>query len=337
MTLDELEFEGRQLGKGSYGQVQLALHKPTGVKVAVKKLDKRMIKTPKMRETLRREIEIHKKLKHVNIVRMYADLEDQQFIYLVMEYVTKSNLFVLIKKEGSFTEETAFYFFIQTVAGIYFLHKNGFIHRDLKPENLLVNEDNVLKICDFGWTCESEIESDPDDGQMYEGQRNTFCGTLEYMAPEMINHRQHNHMLDVWALGILLYELVHGNAPYRGNQVAIARNQVKQQIAFKSKLSQEYKDLVHKFLQEDPDERIPLIRVFQHPWVLYFQHKFFADWEPNDSDSEDDDYSSEMGSDEEDEESEEEDDDVESLENQNQTDRNSVLQTPGGQSLQSQP
>ena len=112
---------------------------------------------------------------------------------------------------------------------------------------------------------------------------------------------------------------------------------MKQQIAFKSKLSQEYKDLVHKFLQEDPDERIPLIRVFQHPWVLYFQHKFFADWEPNDSDSEDDDYSSEMGSDEEDEESEEEDDDVESLENQNQTDRNSVLQTPGGQSLQSQP
>jgi len=105
-----------------------------------------------------------------------------------MEYVTKSNLFVLIKKESCFSEETAFYFFIQTVAGIYFLHKNGFIHRDLKPENLLVNEDNVLKICDFGWTCESDFDEDP-DGHLYEGQRNTFCGTLEYMAPEMINHR----------------------------------------------------------------------------------------------------------------------------------------------------
>ena len=216
MTLEELDFEEKTLGKGSYGMVQLAVHRPSGVKVAVKKLDKRMIKTPKMKETLRREIQIHKKLKHVNIVRMYADLEDDQFIYLVMEYVTKSNLFVLIKKEGSFTEETAFYFFIQTVAGIYFLHKNGFIHRDLKPENLLVNEDNVLKICDFGWTCESEIDEN-DDGNTYEGQRNTFCGTLEYMAPEMINHRQHNHQLDVWALGILLYELVHGNAPFRGN------------------------------------------------------------------------------------------------------------------------
>lgn len=88
------------------------MHKPSGIKVAVKKLDKRMIKTAKMRETIKREIEIHKKLKHVNIVRMYTSLEDGEFLYLVMEYVTKSNLFVLIKKEGSFTEETAFYFFI---------------------------------------------------------------------------------------------------------------------------------------------------------------------------------------------------------------------------------
>jgi len=68
----------------------------------------------------------------------------------------------------------------------------------------------------------------------------------------------------VWALGILLYELVHGNAPFRGNQQAIARNQARAKIAFKQKISQEYKDLVNRFLQENPDERIPLIEVFQH-------------------------------------------------------------------------
>lgn len=168
-----------------------------------------MIKTPKMKETLEREIEIHKKLKHVNIVRLYANLEDERFIYLVLEYVKQGNLFFMIKREGCFSEEKAFYFFIQTVAGIYFLHKNGFIHRDLKPENLLINEENVLKICDFGWTVESEMTVD-EDGMMYEEQRNTFCGTLEYMAPEMLNQRHHNHQLDVWALGILLFELVHG-------------------------------------------------------------------------------------------------------------------------------
>lgn len=74
----------------------------------------------------------------------------------------------------------------------------------------------MLKICDFGWTCEEEMESN-NNGQTIYQQRNTFCGTLEYMAPEMINHGSHTHQLDVWALGILLYELVHGNAPFRGN------------------------------------------------------------------------------------------------------------------------
>lgn len=92
------------------------------------------------------------------------------------------------------------------MAGIYFLHLNGFIHRDLKPENLLVGDKNILKICDFGWCVQEDSE-----------QRNTFCGTLEYMAPEMITNKSHNQMLDVWSLGILLYELCHGRAPFRGN------------------------------------------------------------------------------------------------------------------------
>ena len=216
MKLSELAFEEKIIGKGSYGSVQLATHIPTGTKVAVKKLDKASIKTPKLQETLNREIQIQKKLKHVNIVRLYANLEDDRFIYLILEYVEQGNLFFIIRKKAKLTEDEAFYFFIQTVAGIYFLHKNGFIHRDLKPENLLVGSDNVLKICDFGWCVQSGGQADHGGGG-FEEQRNTFCGTLEYMAPEMIQERPHNHQLDVWSIGILLYELVHGRAPFRGN------------------------------------------------------------------------------------------------------------------------
>ena len=98
-----------------------------------------------------REVEIHKKLKHDNIIRLYTSLEDEKFIYLVLEYAAKGNLFYLIRKKKTLTEDEAFYFFIQTCAGIYFLHKHGLIHRDIKPENLLIGDDNILKICDFGW------------------------------------------------------------------------------------------------------------------------------------------------------------------------------------------
>ena len=112
MKLDELEFEDKIIGKGSYGSVQLAVHKPTGMKVAVKKLDKSTIKTPKMQETLNREIVIQKKLKHVNIVRLFASLEDEKYIYLILEYVEQGNLFYIIRKKGMLTEDEAFYFFI---------------------------------------------------------------------------------------------------------------------------------------------------------------------------------------------------------------------------------
>jgi serine/threonine protein kinase len=133
-------------------------------------------------------------------VRLYTSIEDDKYIYLILEYASKGNLFYLIRNKKTLTEDEAFYFFIQTCAGIYFLHKNGFIHRDIKPENLLLGEDNILKICDFGWCVHADDRT----------ERSTFCGTLEYMAPEMIQNLPHNHTLDVWCLGILLYELVHG-------------------------------------------------------------------------------------------------------------------------------
>lgn len=195
----------KTVGTGSYGEVDLVNHRRLGKQLAVKKIDKLSLANKKIRATLMREVEIHKKLRHDNIIRLYTSTEDDKYIYLVLEYAQKGNLFYLIRSKKQLSEDEAFYFFIQTAAGIYFLHKNGFIHRDIKPENLLIGEDNILKICDFGWCVQNDNES----------QRNTFCGTLEYMAPEMIQNLPHNHTLDVWCLGILLFELVHGHAPFR--------------------------------------------------------------------------------------------------------------------------
>jgi serine/threonine protein kinase len=151
-----------------------------------------------------REVELHKRLKHDNIVKLYTSFEDEQYVYLVLEYADKGNLFFYIRKR-SLKEAEAYHYFRQTCAGIKYLHDNGLIHRDIKPENLLLSGEDVhtLKICDFGWCAEQGDEG-----------RSTFCGTLEYMAPEMLSNAPHDKSLDLWSLGILLYELVHKKAPF---------------------------------------------------------------------------------------------------------------------------
>ena len=177
------------------------------------------------------------------------------------------------------------------------MHKNGFIHRDLKPENLLVfkyEDCYSVKICDFTWTLELQEKL----GDMEE--RKTFCGTFEYMAPEMLNEETHNYQIDVWSLGILLFELVHGYAPFRGGNQNTVKNAIKKKIKnvpFKEGLSKEYKDLVLSFLTEDHNQRIPLIRVFTHPWVRIFEEKAIADYGGEISSSDDEDEESDFSDD----------------------------------------
>lgn len=138
------------------------------------------------------------------------------------------------------SEDLAFYYFIQVVNAIAFLHENNFVHRDIKPENLLLDANHNLKLCDFGW-CVS----------LGNGERATFCGTYEYMAPEIIQEVPYNKSIDVWSLGILLYELMHGYSPFRaindsktdGHQ-EIFMNVIKHEYSINDTISEKCKDLI---------------------------------------------------------------------------------------------
>lgn len=195
------------LGCGSFGEVYLAKHKLDGNLFAIKYLNKDRISEIGIQpDLIYREIDCHLSLIHPNIARLYSYYEDNLGYYLIMEYADNGSLFNLLQTQGSQTEEQTFKYFIQVAAACQFLHENNMIHRDIKPENCLLDKNGDVKICDFGWTVESS-----------KGARETFCGTYEYMAPEIVKELPYNQSIDVWSLGVLLFELLHGYSPFRVN------------------------------------------------------------------------------------------------------------------------
>ena len=153
-----------------------------------------------------KEINTHRRLIHNNIVRLHSHHEDSDNYYLIMDYSANGNLYQKLKKMKCFDEKSAFNYFIQACSAINFLHSNNLVHRDIKPENLLIDNDNNIKLCDFGWCVELNL-----------GNRVTFCGTYEYMAPEIVNELPYNNSIDIWSTGVLLYELIHGYSTFRVN------------------------------------------------------------------------------------------------------------------------
>ena len=158
-----------------------------------------------------------------------------------MDYVTGGTLFKLIKRSNGMDEKTAFKYFISAASAINFLHENNLVHRDLKPENLLLDENGEVRLCDFGWCVKCD-----------DGARSTFCGTFEYMAPEIINENCYDKSIDVWSLGVLLYELLHGYSPFRATKTKnkddeykeIFKNIVKFNFQIDKKLSENCSDLI---------------------------------------------------------------------------------------------
>lgn len=234
---------GYILGSGGFGEVYLAKNKQNGSYIAIKEMNKkRIVDAGHGLDLIYKEIYYNGRLIHENIIQLYSFHEDASNIYLLMEYADSGNLYANIRKNGGFSEFEAFGYFIQICSAVNFIHDNNLIHRDIKPENILMFGEKILKLCDFGWCVELSV-----------GNRSTFCGTYEYMAPEIIREKPYNHGIDVWSLGVLLYELLHGYSPFKAENnnndcYEVFDNIIKFNLKFEKELSDDCKDLIISIL-----------------------------------------------------------------------------------------
>ena len=266
------------LGQGAFSTIYLYKNKITQKLFAVKHIYKnKILETIKSLNNFK-EIEIHKKLIHDNIIRLYTSRETKDNYDLLLEYAPKGNIFQLILQKQNFSEIECFSYFIQIVNAIYFLHEKNIIHRDIKPENILIFEKNKIKLCDFGWSNYNNINN-----------RTSFCGAFEYMSPEMINGESYNKSIDIWSLGILLYEMYFGFPPFRANPQSndktneIFNNILNKKISFDcgKKIDKNMKNLILKMLEKNSKKRFCIKDILMHNWVKKFEYVLFGNVDMN--------------------------------------------------------
>ena len=255
----------KELGVGSYGRVILVQHKITQAKYAIKCIDKRNKVNIEEKPYFRREIEIMYRVHHPNVVKLFGHFEDNKYCYFIMEYIPGGNVYNLVPKNGIKTVPTKTIVSIMkdVISAVYFLHHMTppIIHRDIKPENVVLDQNMRAKLTDFGW-------SNYMQGDM---KRTTVCGTPVYLAPEIINNRGHDEKVDIWCIGVLLFELLTGISPFQGNDVQTIKYNINRlNIAWQRDMDRDAVDLIRRILKYNPEERISLEQMLLHPFITKY-------------------------------------------------------------------
>ncbi|XP_059457919.1 serine/threonine-protein kinase Aurora-3 [Corylus avellana] len=254
------DFEiGKPLGKGKFGRVYLAREAKSKYIVALKVIFKEQLEKYRIQHQLRREMEIQTSLRHPNILRLYGWFHDPERIFLILEYAHGGELYGKLRKTGHLSENQAATYILSLTQALAYCHEKDVIHRDIKPENLLLDHEGRLKIADFGWSVQSR------------SKRHTMCGTLDYLAPEMVENKAHDYAVDNWTLGILCYEFLYGVPPFEAeSQTDTFRRIMKVDLSFPSTpcVSEEAKDLILRLLVKDSSKRLSLQKIMEHPWIV---------------------------------------------------------------------
>ena len=248
----------REIGKGGFGLVWKVTHKKTQKVYCIKVIQKSGIIEQKLIDQMNREIEIMYILNHPHCLRLKNHFEDDVNFYLVMPLAVKGQLYRVLRKFRKFDERTAAQILRETISALQYLHSFNppIIHRDIKPENLLLNEGGRVLLADFGW-------SNFSDG----GVRKTFCGTPEYIAPEMLLKKGHDTRVDIWSVGVLMFELLSGYSPFVAkNNQELYQNIRRLKIQWPKDMPPLAKNLIGKILKLNPLDRPSLQEILDHQW-----------------------------------------------------------------------
>ncbi|VEU20923.1 DEKNAAC101853 [Brettanomyces naardenensis] len=265
---------GRTLGRGSTGRVRLAKHSSTGQLAAIKIIPKSAAGLKKQHGKVRvdehglpygieREIIIMKLISHPNIMGLYDVWENQNELYLVLEYVEGGELFDYLINHGRLTEPEAARYFRQIIDAVAYCHKFQICHRDLKPENILLDRNKNIKIADFGMAALETRQ------KLLE----TSCGSPHYASPEIVAGKAyHGSPSDVWSCGVILFALLTGHLPFDDPNIRTLLMKVQAgRFHMPSGLGPEAKDLIRSMLKVEPRDRILIDEISSHPFLRRYE------------------------------------------------------------------
>ena len=250
---------GRIIGRGAFGKVNIGLNILTGRIVAIKSFNKKNIINESSKKKILYETNLMRGLFHPSVTKILETFESEKYMLIIMEYISGGNLQNFVKKRRKLSEKMAKILFRQIIQGIKYIHSRGIVHRDIKLENILLDLNNIIKICDFG------VGKLVKPNTILKGQ----CGTPVYMAPEIIKGEgYHGFPVDIWSAGVALYIMLSGSLPFNKDkehslEYAILNNEVKEI----KDISEDANNLLKNILEKDPNKRYTANQILEHPWM----------------------------------------------------------------------
>lgn len=253
------------IGQGGFGRVMLGYDTKQKRDVAVKVIDKALVKENNLEPYVEREISMMRTLQHEHVVRLITAFDTNKAYYLVMELATGGELFDKIVESKRFDEDTARNYFQQLISAVHYCHTHKIVHRDLKAENLLLGPRGDLKVCDFGLSRYTTKSPFTDNPIVF----TSLAGSTDYQAPEVLREGGYQgSSCDIWSCAVILFFMLCGYLPFADKSDELTRKRILNCDYFKTSkyLPEGAKDLIAHMLKVNPQERFDTKKIIDHPW-----------------------------------------------------------------------